>query len=290
MHPKLKELPAWASPWPGKAIIRDLPAEQYHGTKSIISKSGLDIFGEQSPLHYLASLDADPEVRTEAMAIGSAFHVRTLEPDLYNKKICVLPDFGDMRSSRNREVRDAFIRDEAGGKEVIKAEQHELVCAMADSVRRHPAAKRLLSRGESEVTALWTDPDTGLPCKSRGDYVSDMAGVFVDLKSALSAAPHEFKRAAANNRYHVQDAFYSRAFEENGIHIKNFVFVVVEKEPPYAVACYQLDETARLKGEELYMAELRRLRQCIDTDTWPGYGDAIIDLALPGWATMTEST
>jgi hypothetical protein len=117
-----------------------------------------------------------------------------------------------------------------------------------------------------------------------------MDGVFADLKSAVDASPHEFARAAASRRYHVQDAKYSRAFEENDLHIEHFVFIVVEKEYPYCVAVYQLDETARLKGEELYMAELRRMAECREKDYWPGYGDKIMDMRLPGWATMTEST
>lgn len=291
MHPIFLDtsLPEWAQPWPGKAIISDLPEDLYHGTKSIVSKSSLDIFGGQSPLHYHYHLSSPPEERTDAMNIGSAFHVLTLEPDLFRSKVAILPEFGPMQSSTNRALRDAWIRDEGRGRTIIKQAQFDIIEPMANAVRAHPAARKLMLDGESEVTALWTDPHTGIRCKARADRLVSMRGVFVDLKSALCAAPGAFMRAAVDHRYHVQDAFYSRAFEENGIHIEHFVFVVVEKEPPFAVAVYQLDETAKLKGEELYMDELRRLRECIDSDVWPGYGDHVQDLKLPMWATMTES-
>jgi exodeoxyribonuclease VIII len=287
MHPALTTFPAWAGD-KKNGIIYDLPDTAYHATKALIGKHSLDIFA-RSPAHYYATLDAEDEARTDALNIGSAFHVAVLEPDLYKHKVLVLPDL-DMRSSKNRDLRDRIIADDGEGKVHLKAAHEPLIEAMAKSVRQHPAARKLLARGRPEVTAYWTDPETGLRGKSRADWLSDLDGVFVDLKSALSAAPGEFARAAANNRYHVQDAYYSRAFEENGIHIEHFVFIVVEKEPPYVTSCFQLDVTARLKGEELYMDELRRMAECRAKNHWPGYGDGVIDLSLPGWATMTEAT
>lgn len=288
MHPAFT-LPAWADPWPGKGIIYDLPEHQYHDTKALVSKSALDLFS-RSPAHYRHSLDAPPELPTDEMRVGNAFHVLTLEPDLYRSKVAVLPDFGSMHSSTNRKLRDAWIDDEGRGRVILSRYEHDLITAMANSVRAHPAARRLLSRGDAEVTALWTDPETGLRCKARGDWVSAMSGVFVDLKSCINASPDAFARAAATHRYHVQDAKYTRAFDENGITIEHFAFIAVEKEPPHVTAVYQLDDTARLKGEELYMAELRGLRHCIDTDHWPGYSDRVMDLSLPAWSTRTEST
>ena len=292
MHPALATLPTWAAPFfpaPGRAILTDLPEQQYHGTKALISKSSLDI-AARSLYHYRHSLDVHEDQDADALRIGHAFHVATLEPDLLYSKVIVMPDFGPMQSSKNRALRDDWIETEAAHKTWLKEHEFDRVCAMRDAVHRHPAARTVMRNGRAEVTGLWTDPETGLRCKSRADWLSAMNGVFVDLKSARDASPGAFRRAAAENRYHVQDAFYSRAFEENGVHIQNFVFVVVEKEPPYAVAVYQLDDTARLKGEELYMSELRALREAIDTDRWPGYGDAVMDLSLPGWATMDLPT
>lgn len=290
MHPALARIPSWAAPFvgpgkPGRGIINGLPEDQYHGTRALISKSALDLFAV-TPRHFHYSLDAPEETETDAMRIGTAFHIAALEPDLFDKKVTELPDFGPMQSSKNRAARDAWIEHEAAGMTWLKQHEMDVVLAMAKSVREHPAARKLLRNGHSEVTAVWTDPHTGLPCKSRADFLSEMNGVFVDLKSAVSASPDAFKRAVGNCRYHVQDAMYSRAFEENGIHIEHFAFVVVEKTPPYAVGIYTLDDTAKLRGEELYMRELRQLRACIDEDRWPSYNnDRVADLSLPPWVT-----
>lgn len=292
MHSSLQTLPAWADPWPGRGILYGLDESLYHNTKALISKSALDIFA-RSPLHYLHSLDAPPRVPTDDMKAGSAFHVLTLEPDLYNRKVAVMPESiaaMNMQSSTNRKVRDAWIADEARGRIVLKPSQHEATAAMARAVRSHPAAKKLLRRGESEVTAIWTDPETELRCKSRADWLSDVDGVYVDLKSTVSADKDTFRRTVGAHRYHVQDALYTRAFEENGITVRDFVFIAVEREPPYAVACYQLGVSSKMKGEELYMQELRDLRDCIESNFWPGYGDRVMELELPPWATRSNET
>lgn len=293
MHPALATLPEWALPYmgkgkPGRGIIYDLPEELYHGTKSLISKSSLDIFGELSPFHYLAHLSQELEERDkDAFRIGGAYHVAVLEPDLYRQKVVTMPDFGPMQSSTNRKIRDAWLKEELNGRIWLKQAENQLVMDMRDVMFASREGKKLLGRGgRAEVTALWTCPETGLRCKSRGDWVHDDHGLFVDLKSAISAKPSVFKRHAADRRYHVQDAMYSRAFEENDIHIEHFIFLVQEKTFPYAVAAYQLNDTARLRGEDLYMRELRQLRQCIDDDYFPSYSadGNVMPLDLPPWA------
>ncbi|MES2347014.1 MAG: PD-(D/E)XK nuclease-like domain-containing protein [Pseudomonadota bacterium] len=292
MHPALSTLPAWSLPFmgsggPGRGIIHGLPEADYHGTKALISKSALDVFGGKSPFHYLASLDAELEDRfLPQFRIGGAYHVAVLEPDLYRQKVVTMPNFGPMQSSTNRATRDAWFKHELNGRIWLTPIENHQIIAMRDVMLASREGKKLLTiGGQPEVTALWTCPETGLRCKSRGDWVHADHGIFVDLKSALSAAPWSFKRASGEHRYHVQDAMYSRAFEENDIHIEHFVFLAQEKEYPYAVAAYQLNDSARLRGEDLYMRELRALRQCIDDDYFPSYSPTgeVMALDLPPW-------
>ena len=292
MHSALSTLPSWSLPYmasgtAGRGIIHHLPEAEYHGTKALISKSALDIFGGLSPFHYLASLSVELESRDlPQFRIGGAYHVGVLEPDLYREKVVVMPDFGPLQSSTNRRVRDQWLDSELKGRIWLKADENAKVIAMRDVMLASREGRKLLTPGgEAEVTALWTCPETGLRCKSRGDWVHADHGIFVDLKSALSASPAAFKRASGEHRYHVQDAMYSRAFEENDVYIEHFVFLVQEKEYPYAVAAYQITDSGRLRGEDLYMRELRQLRECIDNDYFPSYsptGD-VMALDLPPW-------
>lgn len=292
MHPALATLPAWCAPYmgrgkPGYGVIYDLPEDQYHGSKALISKSALDVFAE-SPFHYLASLDKELEPRDlPQFRIGGAYHVGVLEPDLFHAKVIKMPEFGPMQSGTNRRLRDEWIKHEAAGKIYLYPSEWAQVIAMRDVLLKSRLAKKLFRPGgRSEVTAIWTDPETGLRCKARGDHVNPDFGMFLDLKSALTASPEGFRRNAAACRYMVQDSFYSRAFEENDIQITDFVFLVQEKDYPYAYAAYQYNDSARLRGEELYMRELRYLRACIDRDYFPSYSpeDAVMAIDLPAHA------
>lgn len=101
----------------------------------------------------------------------------------------------------------------------------------------------------------------------------------VDLKTTLDASPAGFAKSVAKFRYHVQRAHYSEGFD-----IGNFVFVAVEKTPPYLVAVYVLDEQAEIKGQELRDRDIQLYMDCLENDFWPGYSEDIEELSLPNWS------
>jgi len=277
------DIPHWAANALPQGIIRNLPEDDYHSAKGVVSKSHLDRMA-LCPAKYLHYLSQAADERTDAMIEGSAFHCIILEPDAFDGRYVELPDFGPMQSSTNRKLRDMWITGEARGRTVLKPGVVNKLLAMRDSVLRHGSA-RLLRGLETEVTALWVEPQSGLPCKARADGISLLDGVFVDLKKTATADPMAWLRSAAKFRYHVQDAFYSRAFGENGCEIKNFVFIVVEDEPPYVTTFVQLSDDDRMAGEVLYMRELAQIRKAWDEMYFPGYDNGrVMDLRLPAYA------
>ena len=63
-----------------------------------------------------------------------------------------------------------------------------------------------------------------------------------------------------------------------------FLFVAVEKSPPYAVAVYQIDEDARELGAALYRKDVNRIAEAKRTNIYSAYSDEIETINLPGWA------
>lgn len=269
----------------GAGIIEGLPEAAYHGTRSMLGKGSLVMAVEKSGKHFKHWLDTphEEDESNETFAIGKGFHCRALEPDLFDRLFIYQPDFGNMRTGSAQTERRDWLRTEARGKTVLPRvtrgangallDVQHMIEGMAQSVREHPKLRVLLRRGRPEVTALWRDPGTGLPLKSRGDWISELDGVFLDLKSCLDASQAGMRKAASLHKYFVQDPLYSRAFEENGLHITNFVFAAVEKFPPYAVGIYQVSDTGRLAGENYYMAGLLRVARWIEDDYYPHYND-----------------
>jgi exodeoxyribonuclease VIII len=123
----------------------------------------------------------------------------------------------------------------------------------------------------------------GVNVKCRPDWIHDNS-VLVDLKTTENAGPNAFAKSVANFRYHVQAAFYTDICRESGIDVKAFVFIAVEKNPPFAVSVYELDSDSIEVGRTLYQRNLETYRRCRETDHWPAYSTAIETLTLPRWA------
>jgi exodeoxyribonuclease VIII len=62
------------------------------------------------------------------------------------------------------------------------------------------------------------------------------------------------------------------------------VFIAVETEPPYLVAVYVASETMTSRGRIEYQTDLDTFRECLASDTWPGYSSSPLTLDLPKWA------
>jgi exodeoxyribonuclease VIII len=163
----------------------------------------------------------------------------------------------------------------------------EMAHAMAKSVETHAAASFLLRRenGRPEVTALWTDQDTGVNCRARFDWLRE-DGLIVDLKTTRCAKPEAFEKLALEHRYHVQAAFYMEAYRRvTGNEPVGFAFVAVEKEPPYCACVYVSQPDFVQLGRVEYLKNLNTYAECRNNDEWPGYPDiSLVPLSLPAWA------
>lgn len=251
-----------------------------------VSKSGLDQIAK-SPLHYWARyLDPNrvwPEP-TPAMRLGTALHTHVLELDQWDNQIAVAPGDINRRTKEGKEQWAAFEAD-AKRKTVITADDAEVVMAMGRSVWRHPAAAMLLHwQGKAETTHMWTDPTTGAECKCRPDWLTNDGNLIIDLKTTEDASPSGFQRSVANYRYHVQASWYLDGVKAaTGHRPDQFIFICVEKKPPYAVAVYAADAEMIQIGAETAARDLTRLVECKASNTWPGYSDQIEPLSLPAW-------
>lgn len=261
----------------------DIPAEQYHKRElGVASNSVLKMLREKSPAHYRAWIDAEDEDETPALAFGRAYHARVLEPETFAQRFLVAPDFGDLRSSKNRAVRDEW-RAAHPGAQVITRDDADKIEAMHAALMLHPVAAGIMRDGHAEVTMRWRDSVTGVECKARADWWVP-GKFFMDLKTTNDASPAGFKRSIVDYGYHVQHAHYCDGAQACGETIRNYLILAQEKEAPYVPAVYHIDAAAEIRGFELRERGLRTMADCLATDTWPGYGSGITELSLPAWA------
>jgi exodeoxyribonuclease VIII len=130
--------------------------------------------------------------------------------------------------------------------------------------------------------------ETKIECKARPDFLRE-GHLIVDVKSTDDASYRAFQRSLANFQYHVQAAFYlDGASAVLGQNFNEFVVLAVEKDPPYAVNTFLLDEAMINEGRALYRRALQMLKCCMEAKVFPAYPDQLVNISLPAWAYRGE--
>ncbi len=267
--------------WTG--VQHGLSIDAYHGMEGA-SKTVLDSVAKSPAIAYARHLDPNrPAAEQKSGQLeGELAHCAILEPDEFSKRYAVGPDV-----IRSTKVWKEFEAANAG-KKCIKPGEYEAAMRQGESVRRLPEIRDALAAGHPEVSAFWIDPETGVKCRCRPDWVhpcGDAGSILLDVKTYSDASPAEFRRQVARKRYHVQDAFYSDGFQRaSGLEVLAFVFVAVETEWPYAANALMLDDLAKTTGRDLYRRDLDTYAECLRTGEWPGYSNQIEIISLPNWA------
>jgi exodeoxyribonuclease VIII len=227
-----------------------------------------------------------PSAPTAAMELGTALHAALLEPARFATDYVASPKF-DRRTKEGKEGWAAF-EESNRGKEILGPDDLASVTEMQSAVYQHPVAKVLLSSpGKNECCVLWTDPVTGLRCKSLLDRITSFAGwtTVVDLKKCRDASHFGFSGQAARLLYHEQAAFYLWGLETlDRSATRRWMWICPEDERPYCVAVYEPDADTLEQGKRLFRAHLDTYAKCQRDNNWPGYPAAAESLRLPKWA------
>jgi len=275
---------------PAPGIYPYLDNDAYHQSPGL-SKSGLALLRECPAKFEWRYILGNREEETKAMKIGAAFHGLVLEPEVFSMSYAVSPKF-DGRTKEGKAGKAAFAADHVG-KAIIDQDDYSLISAMAEAVHAHPAASYLLGLGGiSEESFFWREEFTGASvlCKCRPDRRIPGKRILVDLKkTAKGAGADAFSRTMFNLTYHIQAGHYLPGVSTVlGERYDEFVFIVVEEEPPHLVAVYQLDRDDIEMGKREAENLVRLYAKCTQEDYWPGYGDEIQTINLPRWAKEME--
>lgn len=232
-----------------------------------------------TPAHLRAQMSDRSD--SDAFRFGRALHCALLRPFDYAREFVVSPKF-DRRTKQGKEDAAAFESAHAG-RTVIDESERSAIEAVHGSLMSNASALALLGMAETRE-AVFVGSIGGVPAKCRVDAVGLESGVLLDVKSTASAAPRAFARSCAEYAYHLQMAFYRSILRENGVAVSDVVLVAAEKAKPYAVALYRMREED-LDAMDSVLAGCAALYQrCVETDEFPGYGDAVRELAMPDWS------
>jgi len=259
---------------------RFISNDDYHHKEpysQALSKSGLVAFA-RSPAHFKASQDSEePTEPSHDMELGTVFHHLLLEPEKANWVLWKEPRRGKAWTD---------FKEKHADKVILTEEEVTMLFLMRDSILSIKSIEALMSLNDKQIEAsgFWKESD--IWCKSRPDYMSGIAGVIADVKTCADASPEGFGRQAANLKYHWQAAWYTLGLERLTGAKLDFLFLCVEKKPPYAAVCYRATPEMIELGRQEIAELLPYYKECLEKDVWPGYAGShdIMNLELPGWA------
>ncbi|MBR5823671.1 MAG: PD-(D/E)XK nuclease-like domain-containing protein [Paludibacteraceae bacterium] len=248
-----------------------------------ISRSQLFKISE-SPEKFKHYMDT-PQEPTPALLFGQVFHKLVLQKDTFLDDFAVEPVV-DKRTAEGKRIYSDFLAD-LGEKTIVSSEMLLHAREMAESLNKNPFVPKLLN-GEIEKSFFWVDDMTGEECKCRVDCLNTnlKQPIIVDLKTTDDASTDSFIRSAIKYGYDFQSAMYIEGVEKTIGQKPLFVFIVVEKKPPYAVNILQADELFVKRGYDLFREYIGIYHDCKVNDNWYGYMgkfDVINNLSLPAW-------
>jgi len=278
---------------PKPGLHKGVPAADYHAWRAV-SNSTLQHF-KRSPLHARYALD-NPTEPTAAMLLGSATHAAILEPEMFADAYVSGPEV-DLRTKEGKQ-RWSSLQEHFPSATILRHGDYKRCVDMQKAVHDNPTAHHLLhGTGDVELSFAWDhflaeerkelrSKGVDLLCKGRADRVSwEIAGgTIVDLKTCRDARKPAFERTIFSMGYYNQGAMYVDGIRAQNVGIKHYSIIAVESEPPHGVAVYRLRDDVLEAGRMENEALLRRYAECVRDNSWPSYGDDIVDIALPAYA------
>ena len=247
-----------------------------------------------------------PEEPTPSLLFGQLFHAMALQPDTVWNEFIIAPDI-DRRTKAGKEIFTEF-ESQSVGKTIVTSEMAQQAYEMCEALHNNEFVKKLF-KGEKEKAFFWVDEMTGEECKCRTDVILPLilkdaeteekypAVYIVDIKSTENAETEAFMRSAIKYAYDFQSAMYIEGVKKNypktqivdGIE-KNvrfkFVFIAIEKKPPYAINILQADKLFVLRGYDLFREYIGTYHYCRESGNWFGYlgqHNLINTLGLPSY-------
>lgn len=262
-----------------------IPEELYHRSEGI-SKSGLvDI--RESPEHYRFA-QQNPRPSSGAQGLGRAFHCLLLEPEKFESEFVKseYPEFRTNEAKAWRTDQEALGKTVvgAGRSDIWKPSEWDLIHRMRDAVMKNSFARRLIEKGQAELTGYFKDPEFDVLGRFRLDWLSTAYNFILDVKSSTQIDPILFGAQAAEYFYDMQDVYYRRGMAALGKPVEEFAFLVINKTPPYGARILVLKPKGKERGEYLCRKALGVYSECMRTNTWPGYPQEPEDFDLPARA------
>ena len=230
-------------------VYSGVPNEEYH---SLDGYSHTNLVNIEKSISTYNWRKIHQEV-TDAMIMGSAFHDLCLLPDEYKNTYLVSPVKG-----KNTKKYKQMVEDNPD-KIILTPGVADTIHYMRDSMYKNPSMREHLeAKTNLREVSIWARCNvTGLLRKVRPDMIHN--GFIIDLKSSISPTPQGFRHSIYEYKYFIQSPYYQDTVRLIGLDIKDFLFFVVGKTPPYLTGIYNINDELIEEGRARYLAALSKM-------------------------------
>lgn len=275
----------------------DLSHEEYHSDPTrhgSLSSSGAFTLANDCPAAYLH--ERQTKVFKRAFDIGNASHLMTLEPHLYDEKVVIVrgetkkgTESKGYQSQSAKEQRDEAY---ANGLIPLLPDEDAMVRAMREVLAHHPIGRNAFRNGKAEQSIFWRDPEFGIWCRTRPDWIPAAPRYLINWKSAASAHPDDIAKQIFNLGYFAKSSWEMDGIEAvAGTRPERFCLLVQAKAAPYLITPVWLHPDDLAWGSIVNRYARGVYAWCSERDEWPGYQPDIAaapkafdTIRMPVWA------
>lgn len=269
--------------------IQKITDAEYFGVKALSASQikqfdkGAYWFWKSSPYNP----GKEPEKETDALIFGKLCHCLLLEPAHLQNEYAIV-DFGASRKNKKYEAAKA----ENPGKIVITQDELDRAMKMITNVKNHKLASTILDGATAEMPFMWTDKETGIPCKAKLDAIKRTKNGIVVIDYKTSSDIEGLLNWPQKLQYPLQAEFYSRAVEAKyGERPCEFVFVIQSnKEGEEDIVCvanveYETQECAKSIVDthiRSIQEKLKDWEETKDNTIWAAYPNRV-EMRYSNW-------
>jgi hypothetical protein len=239
--------------------------EDYYNDYEYVTNSQLGYI-KKSPAYYWKMRNGG-SLDTPALRFGNLVHTLILEPEKYQDNFVVFnpedrPEKDKGMTSKLNRAWKVKMEEQCknGRKYLMTMDQYNLAMTLRNKLLACSDFKWILDGCETEVAKSWVDFNTMTKCKGKADIVVDGGNMLVDIKTTGKDVS-DFKKSAYRYGYNRQAAFYL-----DGFNAKEFIFFVIETNPPHQIGMFRCTESFLDSGRQEYVELLETKRLYCETE------------------------